>query len=229
VPDEARIKICCMASEREAALAVAAGASAVGLVAEMPSGPGPIPDDRIALIVRTVPATVHTVLLTSRRRPRDIAAHQRLVGASMIQIVDWLEEGTHEEIRRAVPGVKVVQVVHVTGPGALDQALGVAPHVDALLLDSGRPTLAVKELGGTGRRHDWTVSRRIREAAGVPVFLAGGLTPDNVREALDTVAPFGLDVCSGVRTHGALDVEKLHAFMEAAGVPRRPVSTRMLD
>jgi phosphoribosylanthranilate isomerase len=219
-----RIKICCMASEAEAALAIALGASAVGLVAEMPSGPGPIPDSLIARIARTVQRPVHTVLLTSRRRARDIADHQRAVGTTAIQLVDRLEEGTYADIRERAPGVKLLQVIHVEGDEALDEASRLAPLVDALLLDSGRPGLAVKELGGTGRRHDWAVSRRIREAVSAPVFLAGGLNADNAREAIDTVAPFGLDLCSGVRTAGALDAAKLRAFMSAAGIPPQPIT-----
>jgi phosphoribosylanthranilate isomerase len=91
----------------------------------------------------------------------------------------------------------------------------VAPEVDALLLDSGNQSLPVKELGGTGRTHDWSVSRRIVEAAPVPVYLAGGLTPDNVGEAVRRVRPFGVDVCSGVRSGGRLDEARLAAFAAA--------------
>jgi phosphoribosylanthranilate isomerase len=212
-----------MASEAEATLAVALGASAVGLVGAMPSGPGPIPDEAIARIARTVSLPVHTFLLTSRQRPRDIVDHHARAGTTAIQIVDALDGGTHDDVRAQLPRVKLVQVIHVTGPESMDDAERVAPQVDAILLDSGRPTLAVKELGGTGRRHDWTISRRIREAVSVPVFLAGGLRPDNVREAIETVGPYGLDVCSGVRTAGRLDEEKVRAFMLAAGVAPAPV------
>ena len=88
-------------------------------------------------------------------------------------------------------------------------------HVDALLLDSGNPSLAVKELGGTGRTHDWKLSRRIRDSVSIPVFLAGGLTPSNVADAVAAVEPFGLDVCSGVRSDGNLDPVKLRAFVDA--------------
>jgi phosphoribosylanthranilate isomerase len=87
--------------------------------------------------------------------------------------------------------------------------------VDALLFDSGNPSLAVKELGGTGRVHDWSISRRIREQVNVPVFLAGGLNAGNAAEAARQVRPFGLDICSGVRTDGRLDESKLRAFVEA--------------
>jgi len=216
-----------MANEKEASLAIACGASAVGLVAEMPSGPGPIPDALIARIARTAPGSVHTFLLTSKRLPREIAAHQQEVGTTAVQIVDRLKSGSHDDIRALIPGVKLVQVVHVTGVEAFDEAVWLAHSVDALLLDSGRPDLAVKQLGGTGRRHDWAVSRRICETVDVPVFLAGGLRADNVREAIETVAPFGLDVCSGVRTAGRLDEGKLRAFMEAAGVAMAPVRDSM--
>ncbi|HNL40150.1 MAG TPA: hypothetical protein PKH43_13465, partial [Saprospiraceae bacterium] len=91
----------------------------------------------------------------------------------------------------------------------------VIDQLDALLLDSGNPNLAVKELGGTGRVHNWAISRRIVEQSGVPVFLAGGLRPDNVQAAVEAVQPWGLDLCSGVRTEGRLDEQKLAAFFAA--------------
>ncbi len=86
------------------------------------------------------------------------------------------------------------------------------PGVDAILLDSGNQKLAVKELGGTGRTHDWRISRQIVESVHVPVFLAGGLTPENVLVAIRKVRPFGLDICSGLRTNGHLDEEKVQQF-----------------
>ena len=116
-------------------------------------------------------------------------------------------------LRRLLPSTRIVQVVHVTGPEALAEAVAAAPEVDALLLDSGNPALAVKELGGTGRTHDWATSRKIREAVAVPLWLAGGLTPANVASAIEAVRPFGVDVCSGVRTNGKLDEEKLARFV----------------
>jgi phosphoribosylanthranilate isomerase len=210
-----RVKICCIMSVEEAHLAVAAGAHALGLVAAMPSGPGVIADDRIAAIARIVPPSVATFLLTSHQRADEIVRHHRAVGTSTVQLVDRLEHGTYGELRAALPGIKLVQVIHVTGPEAVDDALVAASDVDALLLDSGNPSLAVKELGGTGRRHDWAVSREIRERSPVPVFLAGGLTPGNVGDAITAVGPFGLDLCSGVRTNGRLDSGKLAAFMQA--------------
>ena len=209
-----RVKVCCIMGHEEATLAVAAGADALGLVSAMPSGPGPIADELIAAIAGRVPPAVATFVLTSRRSVQGIVDQWRMVRTSTIQIVDTLTEGTHEELRGSLPGVKLVQVIHVTGPDAVEDAIRVAPHVDAVLLDSGRPLAAVKELGGTGRQHDWSISRAIREAIGVPLFLAGGLHAGNVREAISQVGPFGIDVCSGVRSNGRLDERKLSAFME---------------
>lgn len=178
----------------------------------MPSGPGVIADERIAEIARVVPPGVAAVLLTSRQEPAAIIAQQRHARVNTLQLVDELPLAAYPVLREALPGVSLMQVIHVSGWRSLDEALAVAPHVDAILLDSGNPTLAVKELGGTGRVHDWQVSRAIREQAPVPVFLAGGLNAGNVAEAVQAVGPFGLDLCSGVRTDGRLDTGKLGAF-----------------
>jgi phosphoribosylanthranilate isomerase len=178
----------------------------------MPSGPGVISEETIAAIAREVPPPVASFLLTSRRDAAGMAGQQRRTRVTTLQICDRPEPGALRELRAALPGIALVQVVHVTGPEAVEEALSVAPAVDAILLDSGNPSLAVKELGGTGRRHDWRLSRQIRDAVSVPVFLAGGLRPENVEEAIAEVGPFALDVCSGVRTNGRLDEEKLARF-----------------
>lgn len=195
-------------------MAIRHGAAALGLVTEMPSGPGVISDEAARDIASRVPPPVASFLLTSRQRAAGIVEHQRFVRASTLQIVDRLTHGTYRDLRDALPGIGLVQVVHVQGDESLDEAAEVAPDVDAILLDSGDPRLPVKVLGGTGRKHDWAVSRRIVEQVNKPVFLAGGLRPENVREAIEEVGPFGLDVCSGVRTDGALDEAKLAAFFE---------------
>jgi len=197
-------------------MAIEAGAAAVGLVSRMPSGPGVISEEAITHIAARIPPGVASFLLTSELDVRAIIAQQRRTGVNTLQIVDRLETGAHQELRAALPGIALVQVIHVRGSASVDEALAVAPHVDALLLDSGNPALLVKELGGTGHTHDWSISRRIREAAPVPVFLAGGLTAANVEQAICSVEPVGIDVCSGVRTGGRLDAVKLAEFFRAA-------------
>jgi len=207
-----RVKICCIASVEEARLAVAQGAAAVGLVSRMPSGPGVIAEELIAAIASTVPPGVGSFLLTSETDVRAIVAQQRRTRVNTLQLVDALPRGAHQELRNALPGIALVQVVHVLGEESIAEASAVAPLVDAILLDSGNPTLAVKELGGTGRVHDWEISRQIRQSVHCPVFLAGGLHPRNAGEAIRRIGPYGLDVCSGVRTNGRLDPAKLRDF-----------------
>lgn len=210
-----RIKICCIGSEEEAWAAIRAGAAALGLVSAMPSGPGVIEERRIAEIARHVPPGVATFLLTSARDAGTIIEQQRRTAVNTLQLVD--EVGAHvlAHLRGHLPGIALVQVIHMTGPGSIDEAAAVAPHVNAILLDSGNPALAVKELGGTGRVHNWAISRALRERVDVPVYLAGGLRAENVGAAIRQVGPFGVDLCSGVRTDGALDVAKLTAFVDA--------------
>ena len=214
-PIPPKVKVCCIASEAEAALAVKCGASAIGLVSRMPSGPGPIPGSLIRDIAETVPPGVATFLLTCETTSEPIIAQQRFCRTNTLQLVDAVEPGVHEALRDALPGISIVQVIHVRDEVALRQAVEVSEKVDAILLDSGQPTLAIKQLGGTGRTHDWAVSRRIRDEVDLPVFLAGGLNPDNVGKAIAQVAPYGVDACSGLRTDGRLDETKLARFMSA--------------
>ena len=210
------VKICCIKSPEEAALAARYGATAIGLVSAMPSGPGVIDDATIRRIAAGAPRGVATFLLTSRTDPAEIVAQQRHAGADTLQLVDRLSSDALRSLRRRLPGVSLVPVVHVRGERSVEEAVAVAPLVDALLLDSGNPDLPVRQLGGTGRVHDWRHSRAIAERATCPVYLAGGLRPANVAAALRAVDPFGVDVCSGVGTDGRLDEKRLRRFMRAA-------------
>lgn len=207
-----RVKICCIGSVEEAKLAIDYGASALGLVSEMPSGSGILFEGAIAEIAASVPPMVASFLLSSKPDTASIIAQQRRLGANTIQLCDRLQSGTHQELRQALPGISLVQVIHVVGEESIEEAIAISPHVHGLLLDSGNSTR--QELGGTGHLHDWTISRRIRELVDIPVFLSGGLSPDNVGEAVRQVHPFGVDVCSGVRTHNQLDERKLSQFFQ---------------
>lgn len=200
-----RVKICCISSVDEARIAIEYGASALGLVGHMPSGPGVIGDELIYQIAKTVPPPISTFLLTSETKPQDIIQHYRRVNTTTIQIVDELEHREYQILRDELPNVKLVQVIHVIDENSVNEAVEISRYVDAILLDSGNPNLSVKELGGTGRTHNWELSKKIRELIQIPLFLAGGLNKDNVRQAIETVQPFGLDLCSSVRSDGKLD------------------------
>ncbi len=210
-----RVKICCISSVEEAWLAIRCGASALGLVSEMPSGPGVISEALIAEIAASVPPGVTTFLLTSKQDAGEIIEQHSRCRTNCIQIVDRLLSGSYAGLRAALPGISLVQVVHVTGDESVAEAEALAPEVDAILLDSGNPNLSTKELGGTGRTHNWAISNTIRERIGKPLFLAGGLRPENVRAAVETVAPYGLDICSGVRANGSLSESKVAALFQA--------------
>ncbi len=211
-----RVKICCIASLAEARAAIAHGAAALGLVSRMPSGPGVIDDRLIGEITRAAPPAVATFLLTSEVEAAPLIAQARRLAPSALQLVDAVAgPAVYQALRSALPALKLVQVIHVRSEASVAEALEAAAHVDALLLDSGNPEAAVKELGGTGRTHDWRLSRRIVDTARVPVFLAGGLNPENVGDAVAAVRPFGVDVCSGLRTGGALDAARLRQFITA--------------
>jgi len=207
-----KVKICCISSVAEAKLAINAGADAIGLVGPMPSGPGIIDDGLIAEIVQQVPNSIDTFLLTSETSADKIIAQLQKVNTSVIQLVDQIEPSEYKKIRDYLPQVQLVQVIHVNGSEALQEAQEISSYVDAILLDSGNPGLAVKELGGTGRTHNWNISRQIIEDLDIPVYLAGGLKPENIKEAIRAVRPFGVDLCSGVRTNNRLDSEKLLKF-----------------
>ena len=209
------IKICCISSLDEAKFAINAGASALGLVGHMPSGPGIISDELIAEIAASVPKHIDTFLLTSETSAVKIIEHYLKVNTTTIQLVDALTQGSHAQIKVALPQVKIVQVLHVLDESSIDEAIKISNFVDLILLDSGNPNLATKELGGTGRIHNWEISREIVKKVTIPVFLAGGLTSKNALQAIKQVNPYGLDLCSGVRTNGLLDVDKLAAFFSA--------------
>jgi phosphoribosylanthranilate isomerase len=210
-----RIKVCCIASTDEARIAIAAGVDALGLVGAMPSGPGVISDAVIAEVAAFAPPPVATFLLTSEQSADAISGHVRRTRPTTVQVVCHIDPAQSARLAELEPHVRRVQVIHVEGPEALDLVAAYAPHVHAFLLDSGRPGAATPELGGTGRAHDWEISARIVRASPRPVFLAGGLDAGNVAGAIRRVRPFGLDLCSGVRTDGRLDPAKLSAFMRA--------------
>lgn len=208
------VKICCISNHQEAQMAIELGASALGLVSEMPGGPGVISEELIADIAANVPEDINTFLLTSRQTADKIIAQHRRCKTNTLQLVDKVPNDDLIQLQRELPDIELVQVIHIVGEASIKRARNVAPYVDALLLDSGNPNLSVKELGGTGRTHNWKISNKIVQAVEKPVFLAGGLNPLNIMEALETVNPYGVDVCSGLRDDGTLSLQKAEHFFE---------------
>jgi phosphoribosylanthranilate isomerase len=207
-----KVKICCIQSIEEAELAIKYGASAIGLVSEMPSGPGVISEDLIKKIAGAVPSTIDSFLLTSKLDADSIIEQHRKCKTTTLQIVDKVKISVLIKLKKELPTTRLVQVLHVNGEESISEAKNAAQFVDALLLDSGNQKLRVKELGGTGRTHDWTISRKIRDAVSVPVYLAGGINANNVLNAVKEVEPFGIDLCSSVRENGKLSEKLLGDF-----------------
>lgn len=210
-----KVKICCISSIEEASLAIAHGAAAIGLVGRMPSGPGIITDELIHSIAKTVPPPIDSFLLTSEITAEAIIEHHNKVNTTTIQMVDALTDRQYHKIREAIPHVKLVQVIHVLDEKAVQEAIEISEWVDAILLDSGNPNLSTKVLGGTGKIHNWDLSKKIRENISIPTYLAGGINKDNIRMAIDHVQPYGIDLCSSVRTNGQLDERKLEELFKA--------------
>jgi phosphoribosylanthranilate isomerase len=210
-----KVKICCISSIEEAKLAIAHGAAAIGLVGRMPSGPGIITDELIQSIAKTVIPPIDSFLLTCETTAEKVIEHHKKVNTTTIQIVDALTDRQYLKIREAIPHVKLVQVIHVLDENSIQEAIEISEFVDAILLDSGNPNLSTKVLGGTGKTHNWDISKKIRENISIPTYLAGGINKDNVRKAIEHVEPFGIDLCSSVRTNGQLDERKLEELFKA--------------
>lgn len=208
-----KVKICCIQSIAEAQIAIENGTYAIGLVSKMPSGPGVIPESKIREIAKWTPENIKTVLLTSLQNADEIIEQHNYCGTDVLQLVDSQETKTYRILKKELPNIDLIQVIHIIDDNSITEAVELSKYVDFILLDSGNLNLQTKELGGTGKTHNWQISREIVNQVGIPVFLAGGLNPENVAEAVKIVKPFGVDVCTGVRTDGKLDSDKVREFI----------------
>jgi len=208
-------KICCIRSLDEAQIVVRAGADAIGFVGIDPPTQRTLADDSIAQIIQEVTHSVSTVLLTASTSAEAIASQLKRTGASDVQLSAEISEEELGKLANSEPGIRRIKVVHVEGQQSLQAINRYSSLVDRFLLDSGNPNVARPVYGGTGRTHDWTVSAEFVRKSPIPVYLAGGLTPENVAKAISQVRPSGVDLCSGVRTADKLDPAKLLAFMSA--------------
>ena len=210
-----KLKICCINSHDEAKTAISAGADLLGLVADMPSGEGMIEDRKIREIAASIKSFNNSVLLTSRTDAESIIEHHKETITSHIQIVDYIDVKNYQKIRKSLPDIKLIQVVHVEDESSYSLAMNFSSYVDFILLDSGKPSAKKRTLGGTGDTHNWNISKKIVRDCSIPVYLAGGINHSNVVEAIQKVKPYGIDLCTGLRTNNKLDKNKLNVFMEA--------------
>lgn len=209
------IKICGLQSYGDARLALDCGATALGFLVELTHRA----EDKIDIgtardIIRRLPADADTVLVTHLTDAPEIAALADAIGARSIQVHGDVPPEVVARLAALARGRALIKAVHVMGPEAVADARAYVGIADALVLDSR----TADRLGGTGRTHDWSISRRIVEAvAPMPVYLAGGLNPGNVADAIAAMRPAGVDVNSGVEdADGRKEAEKVRLFVTRA-------------
>lgn len=211
-----RVQIAGVSSLDECLAAERAGADALGFTVRLPTG---VHDDlteaKARSIIAALPPFISTVCITYVGTAREAVDLCRYLGVTALQLHGAFP--THELplIRAALPHLRLIRAVHVTGEPAIAQARSLDRQVDGIILDTFDP--ATGRGGATGKTHDWSISRRIVETMRSPVILAGGLTPDNVGDAIRQVAPWGVDVHTGIEdADGSRNLTKLRAFVERA-------------
>ena len=208
-----RVKICGITRKEDLAVAVDAGADAVGFLVGVPTSPRNLTLERAKMLLDLVPVFVDSVIVTAPETVEDIVEICETLKPSVIQI-HGKKNFVASQVRKKVKNTCLVKTVYVKPDILKEENIEELKQFDAVLLDS----FTKNQYGGTGKTHDWTVSKQIKEAvAPVPVILAGGLKPENVKEAILAVNPYAVDVASGVEASpGIKDHNKIHAFVENA-------------
>ncbi len=210
------VKICGIRRLEDALAAVSYGADAVGvLVGQQHHSPDFLAPSAAAAIVAALPPPITSVMVTHLAEPDEIVALARSVGVTAIQLHGETSPAQAAEVKSRLPSIKTFKAIHVVDHQSIDAARQYAGTVDAIVLDT--VNVATDQVGGTGRTHDWSISRQIVERLAVPVVLAGGLHPDNVGEAIRQVRPYGVDVNSGTKgPDGFKDHAALKRFIDNA-------------
>ena len=165
-----------------------------------------------AKLIRRLPPFIEPVAVTHLQETEDLIRLVKDSRCTTLQIQDTIEPSEIDVIRDALPYAKIVKAVHVTGESAIAMGKRYEPYADALILD----TRTGDQIGGTGIPHDWNISATIVATSAIPVILAGGLTPENVREAIRKVRPYGVDVHTGVKKDGVRNPDRTLAFAREA-------------
>jgi phosphoribosylanthranilate isomerase len=210
-----RVKICGNRSVAEALIAAQSGADAVGILVgpHSESQKHFVTTETACDILAALPPFIRGVIVTTYSTEADITSLIEMTGATVVQCHSDIQPRTLATLRERFPAVHFIAVVHVAGSDTIEIAHTFASVAHALLLDTAYKGAA----GGTGVTHDWSVSADIVRAVSVPVILAGGLNPENVRDAIAQVRPYAVDVRSGVCTiTGEKNEEKMKAFINHA-------------
>jgi phosphoribosylanthranilate isomerase len=207
-----RVKICGITSLEDLKVAIEAGADAVGFIVDVPQSPRNLPIRKAQELIRAPPVFVETVTVTVPRNLNRLEKICKMLNPDLVQVHG--SSVPHKEIRECLLDRRLIGVVQAEPNFTVDTALEAAKIFDAVLVDSHVPDM----YGGTGKTHDWELSRRVRDAIDPkPLILAGGLTLENVKEAIRLVKPYAVDVSSGVESHpGIKDRNKVFEFIKRA-------------
>lgn len=208
-----KVKICGVANEEDAIQAALLGADFVGLLVEISFSEDSISRKKAKEIIKKLPLEVTPVFVTYLQKAEPIIEIAEEINPGVIQLHNDISVEEIGKIRNALPKIKITKTISVIDKKAIVEAQLFGKYVDYILLDT-----KVKGCrGGTGQVHDWSISREIVKKAKKPIFLAGGLNPENVAEAIETVVPFAVDTNSGVKKGaGKKDYEKMKLFIELA-------------
>ena len=207
-----RVKICGITSVKDLNIAIEAGADAIGMVVDVAQSPRNITITQAKEIIKATPLFIDTVVVTV---PEDINYLVKLnqeLKPRILQVHGL--ENLYKKIRDKLPYVQLFGAVRVKPGLNIEEVIKFTSYLDAILLDSYVPG----KKGGSGVTHDWEISKRIKKAiAPTPLILAGGLTPQNIKKAINTVKPNGVDVSSGVEASpGIKDRDKVFEFVKNA-------------
>ena len=211
------VKICGIRRHEDALIAAELGADAIGLlVGQRHNSPDFISAAVAREISRTLPPSVEAVLVTQITEVDEIERLLRQSGIRAVQLHSEITADSVANLRTRFPDLKVFKSVHVISAESVRYPEGFSKVVDGFVLDT--INVATDQVGGTGNIHDWSISQKIVERfPDIPIILAGGLNSKNVRSAIESVHPFGVDVNSGTKgSDGFKDARKMREFIREA-------------
>ncbi len=221
------VQVYSMVSVEDAVRVAAAGADHVGLMVSQWGLPYTVTPALGRSICKAVRGLARCVMLPITHSPETIVSWAFYVEPDLVQVASYESQMGYEEFARLSEelrgsGFRVIRVIPIGAGGELEAARRYKGVSDILMLDThGEPPHPLLRgfIGGTGRTHDWSLSRRIRDSVRVPVILAGGLGPDNVAEAIRTVRPWGVDAATSLDLPGSMgrkDLARVISFIERA-------------
>jgi len=202
----------------EAQMLIDSGVHYLGFPLRLPVNEEDLSEAEAAALIAHLPVAVQGVLITYLDRAEEVIAFCRDLGVTIVQLHGPIAPQELVKIRTAAPDLAIIKSLVVRGENIDELKLTIAataPFVEAYITDSFDPDTGAE--GATGKTHDWAIDRKLVELSPRPVILAGGLTAENVREAIARVRPFGVDVHTGIEgSDGRKDPYMIRRFVSEA-------------